>query len=57
MKRIVRDLERDLFETDSQGPPLPPDQKARLLPLIQALLLEIPMVSAGEGGGHEQDHA
>jgi hypothetical protein len=57
MKRIVRDLERDLFETDSQGPPLPPDQKARLLPLIQALLLEIPMVSAGEDGGHEQDHA
>ena len=57
MKRIVRDLERDLFETDSPGPPLPPDQKGRLLSLIQALLLEIPMVSAGEDGDHEQDHA
>lgn len=57
MKRIVRDLERDLFETDNPGPPLPPDQKARLLPLIQALLLEIRMVSAGRGGDHEQDHA
>lgn len=57
MKRIIRNLERDLFETDSRRLPLPPDQKARLLPLIQALLLEIPMVSAGEDGDHEQDHA
>jgi hypothetical protein len=57
MTRIIRNLERDLFEADSRRLPLPPDQKARLLPLIQALLLEIPMVSAGEDGDHEQDHA
>ncbi len=56
MKRTVRDLESDLFKTDNPVSPLPPDQKARLLPLIQALLLEIRMVSAGGGGDHEQDH-
>lgn len=53
MKRIARDLERDLFEADRPGPPLSPDQRDRVLSLIQALLLEVPMENAGRDSDHE----
>lgn len=53
MKRIARDLERDLFEADRPGLSLSPDQRDRVLSLIQALLLEVPMENAGRGRDHE----
>jgi len=54
-------VQRDLFEPDSPARAIAADQRARLLPLLEALLAE---VMAGERtladrreGGHEQDHA
>jgi hypothetical protein len=53
MKRIARDLERDLFEADHPGPPISPDQRDKVVSLIQALLLEVPMENTGRESDHE----
>ncbi len=54
-------LQRDLFEADSSARAIKPDQRARLIPLLEALLAEV-MTSQRAAteqreGGHDQDHA
>lgn len=57
MKRKTQHKQRNLFEFDQPEPRLPPDQKAELLPLIRALLLEAMILKVGGEIIHEQDHA
>ena len=59
MKQTVPNRQRDLFELEPPQAALPPDRRAKLLPLLQALLMETLRVDASgvQGGNHEQDRA
>ena len=54
-------LQGDLFEANSSVQAIKPDQRARLIPLLEALLAEVmtneKAAADRREGGHDQDHA
>ncbi len=59
MTRAVPNRQRNLFEIEDPPPALPPERRAKLLPLLRALLLEAQINGAVmvQGGDDDQDHA
>ncbi len=59
MKRAVPNRQRNLFEIEDPPTTLPVERRAKLLPLLQALLMEMLTddAAAVEEDGHDQDHA
>ena len=59
MKRAVSNRQRDLFEIEDPPTTLAPEGRAKLLPLVQALLMETLTdgASVAREGADEQDHA
>lgn len=59
MKRAVPNRQRDLFEIEDPPTEIPPERQAKLLPLLQALLMETLTggMAVAQEGDHDQDHA
>ena len=59
MTRAVPNRQRNLFEIEDPPRTLPPERRAKLLPLLRALLLEAQINGAAmvQGGDDDQDHA
>ena len=59
MRRAVLNRQRDLFESEDPPPTLPAERRAKLLPLLQALLVEtLPKdTTVVSEGDHDQDRA
>ncbi len=59
MKRAVPNRQRNLFEIEDPPPTLPGERRTKLLPLLQALLMEMLTddAAAVQEDGHDQDHA
>ena len=58
MKQVMTARQGELFEREDPPPVLPPERRAKLLPLVQALLVETMIVGMATPveDGHEQDH-
>ena len=60
MKRaVVPNRQRNLFEIEDPPTTLPAERRAKLLPLLQTLLMETLTDDAAtvQEDGHDQDHA
>ena len=61
MRRRRQAVQRDLFEPDSPARAIEPEQRARLMPLLEVLLGEVMASERASAdrreGGHEHDHA
>ena len=59
LRRVPPNRQRDLFESEAPPPTLPLERRAKLLALLQALLMETLSSDATvvQEGGHDQDHA
>ncbi len=57
MRRAVPNRQKDLFESEDPPPTLSPERRAKLLPLLQALLMETLTKDATvvAEGDHDQD--
>ena len=55
--RIAIHRLRDLFEAEEPPTTLSPVQKSRMLPLIQAMLIEVSTATAVEEAGCDEDNA
>ncbi len=59
MKRAVPNRQRNLFEIEDPPTTLPAEQRAKLLPLLQTLLMETLTddTATVQEDGHDQNHA